>query len=258
MPETILLDRDGRVAILTINRPDKLNALSQQVRDEVLAALGELEHDDGVGVVVVTGAGEKSFIAGADISEFAGRSPLDQREAMRFPRLYDVMSSYPKPVIASINGFCLGGGCELAMSCDIRIASEKARFGQPEIKLGLIPGGGGTQRLPRLVGLGHAMRLTLTGDMIGAAEAKELGLVDLVVPHEELRGKTLELAGKIAVMSPLTVKVTKEALRASERLPLDEGIVYERDLFCLCFSTADMKEGVSAFLEKRQPVWQGR
>jgi enoyl-CoA hydratase len=258
MPDTILLDRDGRVAILTINRPDKLNALSQRVRDEVLAALGKLEGDDAVGAVVVTGAGDKSFIAGADIAEFAGRGPMDQREAMRFPRLYDVMSGFPKPVIASINGFCLGGGCELAMSCDIRIASEKARFGQPEIKLGLIPGGGGTQRLPRLVGLGHAMRLTLTGDMIGAAEAKEIGLVDLVVPHEELRTRTVELAGRIAAMSPLAVKVAKEALRASERLPLDEGIVYERDLFCLCFSTADMKEGVSAFLEKRSPVWRGR
>ena len=258
MPETILLDREGRVATITINRPDKLNALSQQVRDEVLAALAELEGDDGVGVVVVTGAGDKAFIAGADITEFAGRTPFDQREAMRFPRLYDVMSAYPKPVIASINGFCLGGGCELAMSCDMRIASEKARFGQPEIKLGLIPGGGGTQRLPRLVGLGHAMRLTLTGDMIGAAEAKEIGLVDLVVPHEELRAKTMELAAKIAAFSPLTVKVTKEALRASERLPLDEGIVYERDLFCLCFSTADMKEGVEAFLAKRAPEWKGR
>jgi enoyl-CoA hydratase len=258
MPETILLSREGRVAIITVNRPDKLNALSQQVRDEVLAALDELGADDGVGVVVITGAGDKAFIAGADISEFAGRSPLDQREAMRFPRLYDVMSSFPKPVIAMINGFCLGGGCELSMSCDLRIASEKARFGQPEIKLGLIPGGGGTQRLPRLVGLGHAMRLTLTGDMIGAAEAKEIGLVEMVVPHEELRAKTLELAQRIATMSPLTVKVTKEALRASERLPLDEGIVYERDLFCLCFSTADMKEGVAAFLEKRPPVWKGR
>ena len=157
-----------------------------------------------------------------------------------------------------INGFCLGGGCELAMSCDMRIASEKARFGQPEIKLGLIPGGGGTQRLPRLVGLGHAMRLTLTGDMIGAAEAKEIGLIELVVPHEELRAKTMELAQKIAAMSPLTVKIAKESLRASERLPIDSGLLYERDLFCLCFSTADMKEGVQAFLAKRAPQWTGR
>ena len=131
MPETILVDREGRVAILTINRPDKLNALSQQVRDEVLAALEAIADDDGIGAVVITGAGDKAFIAGADIAEFAGRSPMDQREAMRFPRIYDAMAGYPKPVIAMINGFCLGGGCELAMSCDLRIASEKARFGQP-------------------------------------------------------------------------------------------------------------------------------
>ena len=258
MPETILLDRDGRVAILTINRPDKLNALSQQVRDEVLAALRELEGDEGIGALVLTGAGDKSFVAGADIAEFEGRGPMDQRHAMRIPRLYDVMAGYPKPVIAMINGFCLGGGCELAMSCDLRIASEKARFGQPEIKLGLIPGGGGTQRLPRLVGLGQAMRLILTGDMIGAAEAKEIGLVEMVVPHDELRARTMELAQKIASMSPLTVKVAKEALRASDRLSIEEGLLYERDLFCLCFSTADMKEGVSAFLEKRPPRFPGR
>src|SRR4029078_11573254 len=167
------------------------------------------------------------------------RGPMDQREAMRFPRLYDVMSGYGKPVIAMINGFCLGGACELAMSCDLRVASEKARFGQPEIKLGLIPGGGGTQRLPRLRRIAHAMRLTLTGDMIGAAEAREIGLVELVVPHEELRAKTLELAGKIAGQSPLTPRVAKEAVRASQKLAIEEGILYERDLFCLCFSTED-------------------
>ena len=194
MAETILVEREGRVAILTINRPDKLNALNEQVRDDMLAALAEIETDDSVGVVVITGAGEKSFIAGADIGEFAGRTPFDQRHAMRSPRIFDIMSSFPKPVIAMINGFCLGGGCELALSCDIRIASDKARFGQPEIKLGLIPGGGGTQRLPRLVGIGHAMRLILSGDMIDAAEARPIGLVEIVVPAEELRAKTLELA----------------------------------------------------------------
>src|SRR6478609_2191258 len=169
MPETILVEREGRVAILTINRPDKMNALNDQVREDMLEILGQIETDDSVGVVVITGAGEKSFIAGADIGEFAGRSPFDQRHAMRSPRIFDIMAGFPKPVIAMINGFCLGGGCELAMSCDLRIASDKARFGQPEIKLGLIPGGGGTQRLPRLIGLGNAMRLVLTGDMIGAA-----------------------------------------------------------------------------------------
>jgi enoyl-CoA hydratase len=258
MTQVVLSEREGRVAILTINRPDKLNALNDQVRDELLAELAKIEKDDAVGVVVITGAGEKSFIAGADISEFAGRQPFDQRHAMRSPRIFDVMSTYPKPVIAMINGFCLGGGCELSMSCDMRIASEKARFGQPEVNLGLIPGGGGTQRLPRLVGMGNAMRMILSGDMIPAAEAKEIGLVDLVFPPEELRAKTLELAAKIAAKSPLTLKVAKEAMRASEKLAIEDGISYERDLFCLCFSTQDKEEGVAAFLEKRPAVWTGR
>jgi enoyl-CoA hydratase len=258
MPETLLVDKDGRVAVLTVNRPDKLNALNDQVRNDMLEVLGQIENDPEVGVVVITGAGEKSFIAGADIGEFAGRTPFDQRYAMRSPRIFDVMSSFPKPVIAMINGFCLGGGCELALSCDIRVASERARFGQPEINLGLIPGGGGTQRLPRQVGLGHALRLILTGDMINATEAKEIGLVEMVVPHEELRAKTLELANKMASRSPLTLKVAKEAVRASQRLAIEEGILYERDLFCLCFSSADKEEGVKAFLEKRPAQWQGR
>lgn len=257
MPQTVLSTREGRVAILTINRPDKLNALNEEVRVELLAALAEIETDEAVGAVVITGSGEKSFIAGADIGEFAGRSPFDQRFAMRSPRIFDVMASFPKPVIAMINGFCLGGGCELAMSCDLRIASDKARFGQPEINLGLIPGGGGTQRLPRLVGMGHAMRLILSGDMIPAAEAKEIGLADLVFPAEELRAKTLELAQKIASKSPLTLKVAKEALRASEKLAIEDGITYERDLFCLCFSSKDKEEGVAAFLDKRPAAWTG-
>lgn len=258
MEPVILKAQEGRVAILTVNRPDKLNALNDQVRDEMLAALAEIQADDSVGAVVITGAGEKSFIAGADISEFAGRAPFDQRHAMRSPRIFDIMSAFPKPVIAMINGFCLGGGCELAMSCDIRVASDKARFGQPEIKLGLIPGGGGTQRLPRLVGMGHAMRIILSGDMIPAEEAGRIGLADLVVPHDELRAKTLELAAKIASFSPVTVKVAKEALRASEKLAIEDGISYERDLFCLCFSTEDKAEGVAAFLEKRAANWKGR
>ena len=258
MAETILVEREGRVAILTVNRPDKLNALNDQVRIDMLAALAQIETDDSTGVVVITGAGEKSFIAGADIGEFEGRTPFDQRHAMRSPRIFDIMSTFPKPVIAMINGFCLGGGCELALSCDIRIASDKARFGQPEIKLGLIPGGGGTQRLSRLVGVGQAMRLILSGDMIDAAEAGRIGLVEIVVPAEELRAKTLELANRIAGMSPLTLKVAKEAVRASQKMNVEEGVAYERDLFCLCFSSADKEEGVKAFLEKRQPQWTGR
>jgi len=258
MTRVVLSEREGRVAILTINRPDKMNALSEQVRVELLEELAAIEADDEVGVVVITGAGEKAFIAGADIAEFEGRSPFDQRWAMRSPRIFDVMASFPKPVIAMINGYCLGGGCELAMSCDIRVASDKARFGQPEINLGLIPGGGGTQRMSRLIGTGQALRLVLSGDMIPAAEAKELGLVEMVVAPEELKAKTLELAAKIASKSPLTLKVAKEAVRASERLAIEEGILYERDLFCLCFSSEDKKEGVEAFLQKRPAAWKGR
>ena len=258
MSNVVLREDEGRVAVLTINRPDKLNALNQAVRDEMLEHLTTIEKDDSIGVVVITGAGEKSFVAGADIKEFEGRSPFDQREAMSFPRIFDVMAAYPKPVIAMINGFCLGGGCEMSMSCDIRVASDKARFGQPEINLGLLPGGGGTQRMPRIVGMGQAMKLILSGDMIRADEAYRIGLVDDVFPAEELREKTLELANKIASKSPLTLRITKEAVRASERMAIEEGILYERDLFCLAFSTEDKKEGVDAFLNKRQAEWKGR
>lgn len=258
MSDTVLMEQEGRVAILTINRPDKLNALNDEVRDAMLAHLGRLEADDSVGVVVITGAGEKAFVAGADIGEFEGRSPIDQREAMSGTRIFDVMATYPKPVIAMINGFCLGGGCEMAMSCDIRIASSTARFGQPEINLGLIPGGGGTQRMPRLTGFGQALRLALSGDMIGAQEAREIGLVEMVFEPDELREKTLEFAGRIASKSPIALRVAKQAVRAAMEMPLAAGISYERDLFCLCFSTEDMKEGVAAFLEKRKPEWKGR
>ncbi|MEM7483080.1 MAG: enoyl-CoA hydratase-related protein [Acidobacteriota bacterium] len=258
MEKTLLEEQHGRVMVLTINRPDKLNALNQQVRDEMMEAVERLEADDSVGVVVITGAGEKSFVAGADIGEFEGRSPFDQRHAMRSPRIFDVMQSFSKPVIAMVNGFCLGGGCELAMSCDLRVASDKARFGQPEINLGLIPGGGGTQRMPRLVGLGQTMRMMLTGDMIPAAEAHSIGLVEMVFPADELREKTLELAAKIASKSPLTLRIAKEAVHAAAQFPLNDGIRYERDLFCLAFSTEDKAEGVDAFLNKRPAAWQGR
>ncbi len=255
--ETLLLERRGRVAVITINRPQKLNALNIQTRAEGAAALDELRDDESVRVVVITGAGEKAFVAGADIAEFEGRTAVSQRDVMTARSLFTAVDTFPKPVIAMINGFCLGGGCELALSCDIRVASDNARFGQPEINLGIIPGGGGTQRLTRLVGEGKAMELILTGDMIDAQTAYNLGLVNLVVPAADLEAKTLELANRIADKSPVALRMAKEAVKTAARSSLDEGLRREIDLFALTFSSADKDEGVRAFLEKRKPDFKG-
>ncbi len=255
--ETLLLERRGRVALITINRPQKLNALNIQTRAEGAAALDELREDESVRVVVITGAGEKAFVAGADIAEFEGRTAVTQRDVMTQRSLFTAVDTFPKPVIAMINGFCLGGGCELALSCDIRVASEAARFGQPEINLGIIPGGGGTQRLTRLVGEGKAMELILTGDMIDAQHAYNLGLVNMVVPAADLEAKTMELANRIAEKSPVALRMAKEAVKTAARANLDEGLRREIDLFALCFSSADKDEGVRAFLEKRKPDFKG-
>jgi enoyl-CoA hydratase len=256
--ETLLLDRQGRVAIITINRPDKRNALNIKTREEGAALLDELREDNSVGVVVFTGAGDKAFIAGADIAEFAGRTSITQRDVMMQRSLFNAIDSFPKPVIAMVNGYCLGGGCELALACDIRIASETASFGQPEINLGIIPGGGGTQRLSRLVGEGKAMELILTGEIIDAQTAFSIGLVNHVVPADHLRTKTLEIASKIADKSPIALQLAKEAVKLASRSNLDEGLRREVDLFALCFSTEDKNEGVSAFLEKRKAAFKGR
>ena len=256
--ETILVEKRESVAILTINRPDKLNALSSKVHAEGVHALDGLRKDAEVRVLIITGAGEKSFIAGADISEFAGQTPVTQRNLFYEKTFFNSIDSFPKPVIAMVNGFCLGGGCELALACDIRIASEKARFGQPEINLGIIPGGGGTQRLTRLVGEGKSMEIILTGDMIDAPTALQLGLVNHVFSVEELETKTMEMANKIAEKSPIALQMAKEAVKLASRSNLDEGLRREVDLFAICFSTADKEEGVSAFLEKRKPVFTGK
>jgi enoyl-CoA hydratase len=256
--ETIKLEKRGAVAVLTINRPDKLNALNSTVHAEGVAALDELKQDETVRVLVITGAGEKAFIAGADISEFAGQTPVTQRNLFYGRSLFNSLDVFPKPVIAMINGFCLGGGNELAMACDLRIASEKARFGQPEINLGIICGGGGTQRLTKLIGETKAMELILTGDMIDAATALNLGLVNYVYAPEELETKTMELANKIAEKSPIALQMSKEAVKLASRSNLDEGLRREVDLFAICFSTEDKEEGVSAFLEKRKPVFKGK
>ncbi|NNC33123.1 crotonase [Longimicrobium terrae] len=256
--ETLLVDRDGAVAILTINRPEKRNALSGQVRADLIAALDDLRDDDSVRVLVITGAGDKAFVAGADIAEFADRTPLEQRAVMTGRRVFDEIAAYPKPVIAMINGFCLGGGCELALGCDVRIAADSARFGQPEINLGIIPGGGGTQRLPRVVGMGQAMRLVLSGELIDAAEALRIGLADVVHPAADLRERTLEFARGMAAKSPVALRMAKSAVRAAAEMPLAAGLQYETELFVTCFASDDKREGVAAFLEKRAAEFTGR
>lgn len=256
--EVVLKRIDGHVATLTINRPDKLNALNIETRGRIVQELDELAKNDDVRVVVVTGAGDKAFVAGADISEFEGKSPVDQHRVMTDSSVFLAVDRFPKPIIAAINGFCLGGGCELAMACDIRIASEGAKLGQPEINLGLLPGGGGTQRLPRLVGMGAALKLLYTGDFIRADEAHRIGLVDEVVPAGDVAARAKELAEAIAAKSPVALRLIKQAVRTSLRTPLDEGLSQEVSLFALAFASEDMKEGVDAFLNKRKPTFIGK
>jgi enoyl-CoA hydratase len=255
--ETIVVEKRESVAILTINRPEKMNSLNTQVMSEIISALSELENDTSVRVLVITGTGEKSFIAGADISEFAGRTSVSQRAAMSSIRLSNAVENFSKPVIAMINGFCLGGGNELAMACDLRYASEKARFGQPEINLGIIPGDGGTQRLTRLIGEGKAMEWILTGDIYNAQTAVDLGLINAAFPPEELEAKTMEIAQKIAEKSPIALRFAKEAVKIAAKSNLDEGLRREVDLFAICFSSKDKEEGINAFLEKRKAAFSG-
>ena len=255
--ENILLESADRIAVLTVNRPEKRNALNEQTRIEIIRALEELKRSD-VRVLVITGAGDKAFIAGADIAEFEGRTPLDQREAMKERRFYESFEEFPKPIIAMINGFCLGGGLELAMACDIRIAADSAKLGQPEINLGIIPGGGGTQRLTRLVGEGKAMELILTGDAIDGVEAKNLGLVNDAVSSADLRARVMTLAAKLAEKSPVALHMAKDAVKSAARMNLREGLERETELFCMTFTSEDKAEGVRAFLEKRKADYKGR
>lgn len=251
--EAIRLERDGAVATITVDRPEKRNALNAAVRREIIEALDALRANDAVRVVVFTGAGDRAFIAGADIGEFAERTAAEQREAMSGRRVFDEIAAFPKPTLAMINGYALGGGCELALACDIRIAADTAKLGQPEINLAIIPGGGGTQRLTRLCGSGQAMRLILSGEIIDAAEALRIGLVDLVFGASELRERTREMASKMAEKSPIALEMAKAAIRSAQEMPLSEGIMRETELFLTCFASDDKTEGISAFLEKRQP-----
>lgn len=258
--ENILVEREENIALITINRPQVLNALNAPTIRELDAAIDELGADEGVRAIIITGAGERAFVSGADINEL--RALPGAVDAMhlssRGQRVFSKIENSPKPVIAAINGYALGGGCELALACDIRIASDRARLGVPEINLGLIPGYGGTQRLARLLGRGMAKLLVLTGDHIDAQEALRVGLVEKVVPAAELMAQAKELALKLASKAPVAVDMGKRAVNQGSEVDLDRGQAIESSCIALCFSTEDRVEGTSAFLEKRKPLWKGR
>jgi enoyl-CoA hydratase len=255
----LLVAIDDRIATVTVNRPKVLNALDEATLKELDQAFISFETDPEVKVVILTGAGEKAFVAGGDI---AAMQPLGPVAARRFAVMAQAVlgriERSPKPVIAAINGYALGGGCELAMCCDLRIASETARLGQPEVNLGIIPGWAGTQRLPRLVGKGRAKELLFTGEMIDAREAWRIGLVNRVVPAVELMNAARELAGKIAVKGQIALSLAKEAVDRGLEMDLERASACEADLFGLCFATEDQKEGMLAFLEKRAAVFRDR
>ena len=249
---------DDGVLVLRINRPDKLNALNDTVLDELETAFEKAASDDDVRGIVLTGSGDKSFVAGADISQFAGLDASSgERFARRGQKIFGRIEASAKPVVAAVNGFALGGGCELAMACHLRIASENAQFGQPEVNLGIIPGYGGTQRLPRLVGRGVAAELILTGQRIDARRAYEIGLVNRVVSSDELMEVAEKLVRTIARNAPQAIRMSLEALRASD-LPQDDGLDREAELFGEACATEDAKEGAQAFLERRKPVFTGK
>ena len=255
--ETISTSVEGDIATVTIDRQEVRNALNGQVMRDVRAALDGLREDESVGVVVFTGAGEKSFAAGADISELKERTALDALSS-GMQRLYDEIEGYEKPTIAAVNGYALGGGCELAMACDIRVAAENAKFGQPEVNLSIIPGAGGTQRLSRLVGVGKATELILTGEVIDAQEAHRIGLVSKVVPQSELMDSAREMASKILSKGPLAIRLAKIAVSRGAETDQDTGMLIERLAQAVLFDSEDKREGTSAFLEKRDPNFRGR
>ena len=251
-------NRDG-VCVITIDRPKVLNALNAQTVAEIGEAFEQARTDESVKAVIVTGGGEKAFVAGADIRELATMTPITGKEtAERGQRIFRAIETFPKPVIAAINGFALGGGCELALACHIRIASENAQLGLPEVTLGIIPGYGGTQRMTRLLGKGKALELICTGDRIGAAEAEKIGLVNRVVPADQLMTTAEEMSRKIASRGPLAVRAAIEAVMVGSDVGFDEGQVLEATLFGLLASTEDMKEGMAAFLEKRPAAFKGK
>ena len=257
--ENLLIERDAATAIITFNRPAVLNALNQRTLDEFSEAFDTLVADAGVRVILITGAGEKAFVAGADINELARQTPVDGRElALRGQALFTRVERAGKPVIAVINGFCLGGGCELALACTFRFAADTAQLGQPEINLGILPGYGGSQRLSRLIAKDKAMDLILTGRRVGAQEALAIGLVTRVVPAAALLDEARTFARELAAKPPIALRYCLEAINGGLEVPLDQGLAFEATLFGLVAATDDMKEGTRAFLEKRKPSFTGR
>ena len=257
--ENLLYEKRNGIGYVTVNRPEKLNALNRKTMDELHDCFQEIERDDEVRAVILTGAGEKAFVGGADINELAVQTPVEGKElSRRGQKILDLIEHLGKPVIAAVNGYALGGGCELALACTVRIASENARLGQPEVKLGLIPGYAGTQRLPRLVGKGRALEMVLSGEPVSAAEAYRIGLVNQVVPAQDLMATAEKLAQKILANAPLAVKFALEAVNHGLEMTQAEGQFLEANLFGLCCTTADMKEGTRAFLEKRPARFTGK
>ena len=253
----LLLETSDHVALLTINRPAALNSLNPETLDELTQMVAELEQSEDVNVVIITGAGEKAFVAGGDVAVMQPLQALEARAvALKAQRLFNAIEFGRKVYIAAINGYALGGGCELAMACDICIAARDAKLGQPEVKLGIIPGWGGTQRLPRMVGKAKAKELMLTGDMIDAEEALRIGLINRIENQANLLPAARELAGKIAGQSQLAVRLIKEAVDNGLEMEINRSFAYEADLFGLCFASHDQKEGMRAFLEKRRAVWK--
>lgn len=255
--KNLLFEVSNNIAIVTLNRPEKLNALNNETIDELLSCFTNIKNDKDIHVVILTGSGEKAFVAGADISELNKLNPISAKAfAEKGQNVFNLIENLGKPVIAAINGFALGGGCELALACHIRFASDRAKFGQPEVNLGIIPGYGGTQRLTRLVGSGRAAELILSGDMIDAEEAYRIGLVNKIFSPEELLNHSKSFAGKIASKGQIAISMALKAIVSCDEVSQSEGQNLESSLFAICCGTDDFKEGTSAFLEKRKPIFK--
>ena len=256
--ENVLIERKGKIGLVTVNRPEQMNSMNSEMRSELASAFADLGKDSTISVIILTGAPGKAFIAGADIKEFLERDMSNQEALEEDWIVTKVISNLSKPVIAMMDGFCLGGGLEIAMACDLRIASDRTKLGQPEINLGIIPGAGGTQRLTRLIGEGRAMEMILTGRMITAEEACNYGILNFTYAAEELEAKTMKIANKIAEKSSYAIERAKKSVKAVSQMNLEEGLKLEREMFIECANSEDGKEGITAFIEKRKPDFKGR